>query len=109
MSEYSPAAVKLLVRFDGIEAILADHEVIGDGMFIGPGPERRAMTPENVAAAFANPDAFSQLMRAAFATFKYSELGIGNHDADKFFPTGWLPVTLIEYAGQPVLVVSEQT
>ena len=50
-----------------------------------------------------------ELTRAAFATFKYSELGIGNHDADKFFPTGWLPVTLIEYAGQPVLVVSEQT
>jgi hypothetical protein len=107
VSESSPAAVKLLVRFDGIEAVLAGHQVIGDGVFLGPGPERRAMTPEDVAAVFANPDAFSQLMRAAFATFKYSELGIGNRNADKFFPAGWLRVTLIEYAGQPVLVISK--
>jgi hypothetical protein len=109
VSESSPAAVKLLVRFDGIEAILAGHEVIGDGMFLGPGPEPQAMTPEDVAAVFANPDAFSQLVKAAFATFKYSKLGIGNRNADKFFPAGWLSVTLIKYAGQPVLVISEQT
>lgn len=108
VSEFSPSAVKLLVRFDGIEPIPAGHRVIGDGTFIGPGPERQTMTPENVAAVFANTDAMSQLMRSALATFKYGELGISNHNADKFFPAGELRVTLTEYAEQPVLVVSEQ-
>ena len=46
-------------------------------------------------------------MKAAFASFKYKKLGIARHDARQFFPSGWVRVTLIEYGGQPVLVVSE--
>jgi hypothetical protein len=108
-AELSGATVKLLVRFDGIEAVLVGHEIAGVGLLGSyvPGSGWRAMTPEDVAASFVSPEAFNQLMKAAFASFKHRELGIANHNAGQFFPSGWVRVTLIEYAGQPVLVVSE--
>ena len=108
-SAQSSGAVKLLVRFDGVEAILAGHEIAGDGTFGDYDPELgwRTLNPEEVAATFADPDTLNQLMQVAFQTFKYSELGIGDRDADKFFPPGLLQVTLIEYAARPILAVSE--
>jgi PLD-like domain len=108
-AELSTAMVKLLVRFDGIEAILVGHEIEGVGLLGGdvPGLGWRALAPEDVAASFVTPEAFNQLMKAAFASFKYKELGIARHNARQFFPSGWVRVTLIEYGGQPVLVVSE--
>jgi hypothetical protein len=108
-SAQSSVAVKLLVRFDGVEAILAGHEIAGDGMFGDYDPKFgwRAFSPEEVAAIFADADTLNQLMQVAFQTFKYSELGIGDRDADEFFPPGWLRVTLIEYAARPILAVSE--
>jgi hypothetical protein len=108
MTELPSARVKLLVRFDGIEADLVDHEIAGVGLLRGlvPGSGWRALAPEDVVASFASPDTFKQLMKAAFASFKYKELGIDRHNAGDFFPAGWVRVTLIEYAGQPVLVVS---
>ena len=108
-AELSSATVKLLVRFDGIEAILVGHEIAGVGLLRSyvPRSSWRALAPEDVAASFVSPEAFNQLMKAAFASFKYKELGIADHNAGQFFPSGWVRVTLIEYAGQPVLVVSE--
>jgi hypothetical protein len=61
-----------------------------------------------VAENFASQEDFNQVVQSAFASFKYSELRIYDHNADRFFPSGWLRVTLIEYADQPVLVASEQ-
>jgi hypothetical protein len=108
-AELPSATVKLLVRFDGIEAMLVGHEIAGSGLLRDyvPGLGWRALAPEDVAASFVSPEAFNQLMKAAFATFKYKELGIARRNAKQFFPSGWVRVTLIEYVGQPVLVVSE--
>jgi len=39
----------------------------------------------------------------------FSELGIGNRNATEFFPRGWVRVTIIDYADQPVLVVTPHT
>lgn len=108
-SAQSSVAVRLSVRFDGVEAILAGHEIAGDGTFGDYDPKLgwRTLSPGKVAATFADPDTLNQLMQAAFQTFKYSELGKWDRDADQFFPPGLLRVTLIEYAARPILAVSE--
>lgn len=110
-SAQSTAAVKLLVQFDCREARLVGHEIVEDGLFYADIPRSgwRALSPQDVAASFADPEPRRQLMQSAFASFKYEELQIYNPNADKFFPTGWLLVTLVEYAGQPVFVASQQT
>lgn len=50
-----------------------------------------------------------QFVSTVFGTFTFSELGIGNRNATEFFPRGWVRVTIIDYADQPVLVVTPYT
>jgi hypothetical protein len=111
--EFAPstAAVKLLVQFDCMDAELVDHEIVGDGVFWAdvPGSGLRALSTEKVAASFADPEPRRQLMQFALDSFMCEELQINIHNADEFFPTGWLRVTLVEYAEQPVFVASQQT
>jgi hypothetical protein len=113
----SRTAVKLLVQFDGIEAVLVGHEPVRLDVFTEMAfdfeinqdsvlIEHDKVIPEDVAASFASQEALNQLMQTALASFKYSHLGSDNRNAGEFFPTGWLQVTLIEYAGLPVLVAS---
>jgi hypothetical protein len=107
----STTAVRFLVQFDGETADLAGTEIAGNGPFstyaLGRGAD--TLNPDEVAATFASPEPFRQLMQSAFSSFTYSELRIGDRNADRFFPDGWLRITLIEYERQPVLVISEQT
>jgi PLD-like domain len=107
----STAAIKLLVQFDIGNAVLVGHEIIEDGVFRNYVPESgwHASSPEEVAASFANLEEFHQLMHAAFDSFKYEDPLLYLPNADKFFPPGELLVTLVEYAEQPVLVVSQET
>ena len=107
----STVAVKLLVHFDCMDAELVDHEIVGDGVFWADVPRSglRELSPEEVAASFADPEPRRQLMRRALDSFTCEELQVNIHNADTFFPTGRLRVTLVEYAGQPVFVASQQT
>jgi hypothetical protein len=110
-SAQSTAAVKLLVQFDCREAQLIDHEIIRDGVFRAdiPGSGWRVLSPEEVAASFVSPEPRRQLMRRALDSFTCEVLQKNIHNADMFFPTGSLRITLVEYAGRPVFVASQQT
>lgn len=107
----STTAVKLLIQFDDSKARLVGHEIDGNGLFSTYIPELGlyTLTPEDVATTFTAREHFRQLMRSAFADFKYKELGIGDRNADKFFPTSELQVTFTEYAGRPIFMISEET
>jgi hypothetical protein len=107
-SARATAAVKLLVQFDGSDKPRANCEIVRHGTFSTyvPGAGRYTLSADEVAATFANPEHLYQVMHFALASFKYEELGIYGQNAEKFFPSGRLLVTLLEYAGQPVLAVS---
>jgi hypothetical protein len=104
-------AVKLLVQFDGRDAVLTDWKTVGDGAFSTyvPGMGPHTLSADDVAATFASPAPFRQLMHSALASFKYNELGIYGQNAEGFFPPEWLLVTLLEYAGRPILVGHQPT
>ena len=106
------ASLELGMRFDGLEVILNRREVretrqssTAHSFYVA----RQRSLLEQLAATLEESTNLAGLVSSAFATFTYSELGVGNRNATEFFPRGWVRVTMIEYAERPVLVVTPHT
>lgn len=106
------ASLELGIRFDGLDAILNRREVRETrqtstvrSLYV---PRQRSLL-EQLAETLEESTNLAALVASAFATFTYSELGVGNRNATEFFPRGWVRVTMIEYAERPVLVVTPHT
>lgn len=106
------ASLELGIRFDGLEVILNRREVretrqssTARSFYVA----RQRSLLEQLAATLEESTNLAGLVASAFATFTYSELGVGNRNATEFFPRGWVRVTMIEYAERPVLVVTPHT
>ncbi|TYL51181.1 phospholipase D-like domain-containing protein [Agromyces mariniharenae] len=103
------ASLELRLRFDGLEATLNDWDITTD-------PRARAYAEDEVDAQanrlkalvdqLHGPTSLAALVRSSFAAFTFKELGLGNRNADDFFPRGWVRITRIDYGERPVLVVT---
>lgn len=105
-------ALELGLRFDGLEATLQRWEVREtrrSGTFGATYVARQTALLEQLAGMLRETTNLESLVASAFATFTYSELGVGNRNATEFFPRGWVRVTMIEYAERPMLVVTPHT
>ena len=106
------ASLELGIRFDGLETILNRWEVRETHRsstvrsFDVP---RQMSLLEQLAGTLEDSTNLAGLVASAFATFTYSELGVGNRNATEFFPRGWVRVMMIEYAERPVLVATPHT
>jgi hypothetical protein len=70
--------------------------------------DRQAARLERLTAWVSTDEGLRAVVRAAFAHFKFTRLGIENRNAAAFFPSDLVRITAIEIADQPVLVVTPQ-
>lgn len=96
------------VRFDGISAVVVSVGAPGQSasQYENGGTIDGDFTA--VAQELTDATVISEVLRQVFEPFRYGELDVQRRNADDFFPTAWVRVTLIEHALQPVLMVSEQ-
>lgn len=102
-------SLELQLRFDGLDVSLSDWEIRARPLNSGYGAHYVDTQTERLEAfvdQLQRPKKLDELFRTAFGTFTYSELGVGNRNADEFFPRGWVRITLIDYGDRPVLVVT---
>lgn len=103
------ATLGLRLRFDGIELTLHDWEVRTNsraGAYAVHFVDSQTKHLEALVHQLHEPSSLEELVGSAFAPFTFSELGVGNRNADEFFPRGWVQITLIDYGARPVLVVT---
>jgi hypothetical protein len=103
------ASLELGLRYDGLEVTLERSEVRAarrSSTFAATYVTRQTRLLEKLAGMLQDATNLDKLLAGAFATFTYSELGVGNRNATEFFPRGWVRVTMIEFAERPVLVVT---
>lgn len=105
-------SLELGIRFDGLEATLNRWEVQEthpSSTLRSSYVSQQTSLLEQLTGTLQDSSNLVDLVASAFATFTYSELGIGNRNATEFFPRGWVRVTMIEYAARPMLVVTPHT
>ena len=105
-------ALDLGLRFDGLETRLQRWNVRQTtlvGSYAARSVEIQTDQLQELSSLLHDPATLTRLLSTAFGTFTFSELGIGNRNATEFFPQGWVRVTIIDYADQPVLVVTPYT
>ncbi|GAA1468876.1 hypothetical protein HD594_000310 [Microbacterium thalassium] len=103
------ASLELRLRFDGLALALASASIDGasrTGAYFGRYRQSQIETLEALVSQLEEPDTLGELFRSAFGSFTYSELGVGNRNADDYFPHGWVRIALIDYSDCPVLVVT---
>lgn len=104
------ATLELRLRFDGLEATLTDWEIQANSS-AGAYAAHYVGSQSEYLHALADQlhESLEELVASAFAPFTLSELGVGNHNADEFFPRGWVRVALVDYGARRVLVVTPHT
>lgn len=106
-----PASVslELSLRFDGLAFTMTSWEIVARSPTSTLGTRRiesLTVSLETLVDGLHDAEELDELFHAAFRTFRFSELGVGNRNANDFFPQGWVRVALIEYSERPVLVVT---
>lgn len=104
------AQLELQIRFDGVEAALMGWHVTR--------PETKNLTTKSILESEAaqlgqlgkelDEKGVDELLTLGLRRFRFSELGVYNHNAANFFPEGWVGVTLLEYPHAPVLMATPQ-
>jgi hypothetical protein len=89
----------LRLRFDG-EAALP----VTGGRVIGQ-PYRPDDLRDAVMTAYEDPESWDGVLRQIFSPVMTPSSFRNNHNADSFFPGGWLRINLTTFLEQPVLVI----
>lgn len=86
--------------FDGESIALVSVEQTGQLKGPGYGDQFQAACQD----LFASPDELTDFVKFVFGDIRFSETGIGNHNADDFFQGQSFRLRLLEFLGTPVLV-----
>jgi hypothetical protein len=92
--------VRLRIQFDGAAGRLRGWEPAGRRT-----EGERRWDPSPVLSALDDPDAVDQLTARVLESFRYKTLDVGKLNAAEFFPAGGSRVSLLQFAGLPVLSI----
>lgn len=101
------AGIMLRIRIDGAKSVLSEVVIVKDNhLSQNDAAELLSRHHPSLVDEFTQPATFQALVHRALNPFTFKDLDTGSHDADGFFPPGWLQVTLIDFEKRHVLVVS---
>lgn len=101
------AKLELRVLFDGTSATLIDSRVEATSALDSPSTNQRGVL-ESLASELEDAELMCDVVAFTFRPFKYKFLGIEDHNAATFFPSGWVRVAAIDFRDTHVLVATPQ-
>ncbi|MBB1510638.1 hypothetical protein [Tessaracoccus sp. MC1756] len=100
------AGVELGVRFDGTSGTLTRLISLQDGESDIDPTGQTALLRE-LTVHLSDASVLEGVLRSALKPFRYKTLGRDNHNADEFFPEGWLELALFKFGDRSVVTATD--